>query len=146
MKLKYSMLAGWRKVEGWQDKLDTTPADILPGSPHRTAVLLHDAKSQAMIFIVPLRLPSFFDPLKLVKVISQGHVKQGNLVSPIETDGSDHKFTYITPDGMSAGKVLIRKLSEEQSVYAVAVGLWPSEPEDIPKVAFELIAGSLRLA
>ncbi len=145
MKLKYRLPPGWRKVEGWQSTLDVTPDDILPGSPHRTAVLLHNPTTKAMVFIVPLQLPSFIQALDLIKVIAKGNLAHGNLISPIEETGTGGSFTYVSADGMSAGKVTAKAVAEDRPIFAVTIGMWPTDDEDGPNADFDQIGASLVL-
>ncbi len=144
--LKYSLPTGWKKVEGWQEKVDVSPDDILPGSPHRTAVLLHNPATKAMMFIVPLRLPGFIRSLDLLKVVANGNRSQGNLISPIEENGAGGEFTYVSADGMNTGKIMVKKIVEGQPVYVVTIGLWPTDDEDGQLADFDLINASLELA
>lgn len=145
MKLKYRLPTGWKRVEGWQNKLDVSPDDILPGSPHRTAVLLHNPTTKAMMFIVPLRLPGFIQAMDMIKIVANGNRAQGHLLSPIEESEGSAEFTHVSADGMSAGKIVVRKLADDQSVYAVTIGLWPTDDEDGPRADFDLIGASLEL-
>jgi len=145
-KLKFTLPTGWRQVKGWQNALDTGPDDGSPNFRPRNAVLLHKPANRAMLFMVPLRLPGFIKDLDLLGVIAKSNLGQGNLVSPIQESEDGGEFTFVTPDGMSCGKVMIRQMESDQTVSVVIIGLWPSEDEDGQLAEFDRIAGSVRTA
>lgn len=147
IRLICDLVRGWMDVPDWKKVIKSFEPFPLSEQPPESAKLYLKPATMAMIFIAPLRLKRSMPPAQMIGLLHADRANQDTLQSPVESsaDGSCSGFSWVNLDGMTAGKIVVRRLDDDDSLIAVALGIWMSDGNDDTLAEYDLIVESLRL-
>jgi hypothetical protein len=139
---------GWVDVPDWKKVIKSFDVFPTQEQPPESAKLYLKPTSMAMIFIAPLRLRKRISPAKMIGMLHTDRCNRDTLQSPVDaaSDGSCSGFSWVNRDGMTAGKIAVRHLDDDDLLVVVVLGIWMSDGNDDTLAEYDLIVDSLRPA